>query len=105
MHPRDCFRGNLECDKLALREHLSVVFEFLSSVRALARINPPANVDDRLVIRRFQETDAIVGWEHKSLPFTHFEKALDVDRKPNPRWFTSPSSSPSSPSPHRRLRD
>src|SRR5437773_6758158 len=61
MYSRDGIRIGLECNELPLREDLAVIFEFFSSVRRLCWINLPANVDDRLVIREFQETNAIVG--------------------------------------------
>src|SRR5262245_60408874 len=65
MYPRYRFRVNLGCDELTLREDLSVIFEFFDSVRRLGWINLPTYVDDRLVVRAFQETNAIVSWEHK----------------------------------------
>jgi hypothetical protein len=50
--------------ELALREYLSVLFEFLERVRFLGGVNQLANLDDGLVVPRSNETDSIVGWKH-----------------------------------------
>jgi hypothetical protein len=66
VHARYRFGVNLVGNELTLPEHPAMVFEFLSGVRRLRWIDQPANLDDRLEIRGFQEADTIVGWKHKN---------------------------------------
>ena len=51
--------------ELALREDLAVIFEFFEGVGFLGGVNQLANLDNGLVIQRFNETDSIVGWKHR----------------------------------------
>jgi hypothetical protein len=56
----------IDCRKLALREDLSVIVEFFERVGFLGGVNQLANLDNGLVVQRFNETDSIVGWKHRS---------------------------------------
>ena len=54
----------IDCSELTLREDLAVIFEFFERVGFLGGVNQPANLDNGLIIQRFNETDSIVGWKH-----------------------------------------
>jgi hypothetical protein len=41
-----------------------MIFKLLHCVRRLRGIDEPANLDDRLVVRGFDKTNQIAGWEH-----------------------------------------
>ena len=70
--------------QLTLRKDPAMVFEFLGGIRCLRWIDQPANLDDRLEIRAFQEADAIVGWKHESCLSPILKKWLDVHcRRPD----------------------
>ena len=51
---------NCPCGK-----HAMVIFEFLDRVRRLRGIDQLANLDDRLVIRAIQQTNAIISGKHR----------------------------------------
>jgi len=55
----------IDCSKLALREDLAVIFEFFEGVGFLSGVNQLANLDNGMVIQRFNETDSIVGAKHR----------------------------------------
>src|SRR5262249_50749535 len=54
----------IDGSELALREDLSVIFEFLERVGLLGGVNQLAKLDNGLVVHRFDETDSIVGGQH-----------------------------------------
>jgi hypothetical protein len=54
----------IDCSELALREDLPVIFEFFEGVGFFGGVNQLANLDNGLVVHRFDETDSIVGWKH-----------------------------------------
>jgi hypothetical protein len=55
----------IDCCELAPREDLSVILEFFERIGLLGGVNQFANLDNGLVIQRFNETDSIVGWKHR----------------------------------------
>jgi hypothetical protein len=55
----------VDCSELALREDLAVIFEFFEGVGFLSGVNQLANLDNGLVIQRFNETDSIVSAKHR----------------------------------------
>jgi hypothetical protein len=56
VHPGEGVRIDVDHRELALGKDLSMIVELFDSVGLIRRINPPADVDDGLVIRRFHET-------------------------------------------------
>src|SRR4051812_2082350 len=62
-----CITMVVNGNELSLREDLAMLFKFFDSVGLLGRVNEPANLDNRLVMRGFHEADSIVGWKHPRL--------------------------------------
>src|SRR5581483_8638412 len=54
----------IDGDELAPREDPPVVVEFFGRVGRLGRVHQLANLDQRVVIRRFGEAESVVAREH-----------------------------------------
>ena len=54
----------IDGSELPLREDLSMIVELFGGVRFLGGVNQLANLDNGLIVRRFNEPDSVVGWKH-----------------------------------------
>ncbi|MGH2550450.1 MAG: hypothetical protein ACRDHN_13735, partial [Thermomicrobiales bacterium] len=60
--------------ELALRKNLSMIFQLFEGVGLLRGINQPANLNDRLVIRRNQAANSVIGWKHGTMCIRGIQK-------------------------------